>query len=470
MATPSRLWSVVDQACIVLPTERLPRGIGLYKTVFGQELPMAFWFGRTTTLALLDRVSIIKTSKMPALKPCFARLQLVVFLALVLGCVVPKVLPLDDLKVDERECIESLIIDNNNDDTNYLDTAINECIDQIGQEECQRLAHKDGCIKSFLTMRHDCAATCEVCRQHHDFANHTNEEEIQIAFTGLFNNNERGAQLVPSDRRLEAYRHFQKIEEYMYETVYVKDEYENVRVNCQNRYGNCTIWALDGKCDIKPGFMKLHCAPSCFSCHEMEYEKRCPFDDADKAATAVGPDDLNLMFERILTSPDMAKYSPTVIRRPNPPVDSKAKEGPWMVLLDDFLSEEECDELIRLGHVPGYQKSTMLGDRKADGSYEVLELKTRTSSNAWCEFEECQRNPASLRVHKRLELLTGTPRVNFEFLQLLRYEPGQFYKEHLDYIPGQRDQPCGGRVSSNCEDGRVAFWWLFGSEDCLPLF
>ena len=35
-----------------------------------------------------------------------------------------------------------------------------------------------------------------------------------------------------------------------------------------------------------------------------------------------------------------------------------------------------------------------------------------------------------------------------ETFQLLRYDEGQFYRGHYDYIPEQADMPCGARVST----------------------
>ena len=36
--------------------------------------------------------------------------------------------------------------------------------------------------------------------------------------------------------------------------------------------------------------------------------------------------------------------------------------------------------------------------------------------------------------------VTGIPTENSEDLQVLKYEPGQFYRRHHDYIPHQRDR------------------------------
>ena len=52
----------------------------------------------------------------------------------------------------------------------------------------------------------------------------------------------------------------------------------------------------------------------------------------------------------------------------------------------------------------------------------------RTSTNAWCTGV-CYRNETALAVANRLSELTGVPEPNSEYLQMLRYEPNQYYNE-----------------------------------------
>ena len=119
--------------------------------------------------------------------------------------------------------------------------------------------------------------------------------------------------------------------------------------------------------------------------------------------------------------------------------------GPWIVVLENFLSEEECDTLIHLGGEKGYEISKDVGERNFDGTYDGIESKDRTSSNAWCT-EECWEHSATQAVHDRIELLTGINRTNYEYLQLLRYEKGQFYGKHHDYIEHHNQREPGVRI------------------------
>jgi len=46
----------------------------------------------------------------------------------------------------------------------------------------------------------------------------------------------------------------------------------------------------------------------------------------------------------------------------------------------------------------------------------------------------------------RIAQVTGVPTVNYEWLQILKYEVGQFYKPHHDFIPSNLQFPHGPRI------------------------
>jgi prolyl 4-hydroxylase len=93
------------------------------------------------------------------------------------------------------------------------------------------------------------------------------------------------------------------------------------------------------------------------------------------------------------------------------------------------------------------QKSphTSVGKRKPDGTFEKAIGNGRTSTNAWCQ-NACYKDPIAERVMERLVNLTGIDETNSEFLQLLRYEPGQFYNSHHDYIRHDFNRRQGVRI------------------------
>jgi prolyl 4-hydroxylase len=198
----------------------------------------------------------------------------------------------------------------------------------------------------------------------------------------------------------------------------------DVAHDCLNRHELCTFWAAIGECEANPAYMKLQCAPACLSCDQLSFETRCPYDkDAPKAWN---PGDLHRMFERITADEFYQQYEPHVLGKPGMKV-GPLTDAPWVVVLDKFLTDEECETLIRLGGEQGYEISKDVGNQKFDGTYDSYENSGRTSTNAWC-LNACYDDAVTQRILQKIENLTGIPDQNSEYLQLLRYEPEQFYQ------------------------------------------
>lgn len=219
---------------------------------------------------------------------------------------------------------------------------------------------------------------------------------------------------------------------YMTEKVLVDPEFDKVRKDCKNRHKDCAFWATSGECEANPKYMTLHCAPTCETCHLIDFDTRCPYDESVPTVWEAG--DLDKMFDRITQDEYYDKYDPTILSMPSPPADSTISSGPWVVTLENLLTPEECDRLIELGAVEGYKISQDVGERKFDGSYDGFVNDRRTSTNAWCQ-DDCFKDPVTKQVLSKIENVTGIPDDNSEYLQLLRYEETQFYATHHDYIP-----------------------------------
>lgn len=200
--------------------------------------------------------------------------------------------------------------------------------------------------------------------------------------------------------------------------------------------------------------MTLQCAPSCQTCHLIDFDTRCPFNAS--VPSILNPGDLDKLFTRLTTDDYyIHTYQATIHSMPNPPPvipvsdDTDAsppiKEGPWVVTLENFLTDEECDRLIELGGNLGYEISKDVGAKKFDGTFDGFVNQGRTSTNAWCTTD-CFTDPLTQGVLRRIENITGVPDVNSEYLQLLRYEVGQFYRTHHDYIFYQTKRQQGVRI------------------------
>ena len=193
--------------------------------------------------------------------------------------------------------------------------------------------------------------------------------------------------------------------------------YTNVWDKCLNRHSSCAEWVHAGECDANPSYMKLNCSPLCQTCDLLDIETRCPWDDS--LTDALLPGELHQMFET-LSQED--SFHVTVLSRP-----TATESKPWVVIIDDFVSEEECERLIEMGAVQGYERSEDVGALKFDGTLDSVQSKDRTSFNAWCS-NDCYSDPVTVKVMNRISNLTGVPVENSEHLQLLRYQKGQFYK------------------------------------------
>lgn len=323
-----------------------------------------------------------------------------------------------------------------------------DCIDH--HADCPKWASNNaGTTKTERVLRM-CPASCRLC------GNNVDDNTVSKNCYGE-------DQVVPPAARQATLQRLQETKDYMLQTVFVEERYRNVRAECKNRHSECAARAAAGECETLPYNTTLECAPSCFTCEQLDFDTRCPFDPDEPGVWQ--PGDVNEMFERIVkdnsklqhadadtTDNERRRYNVTIHSSP-----AKYRQGPgkgaWLITLDNFLSNAECDRLIQLGHGIGYERSSgasisTAGGNKPlvfDGSYKAFENQTRTSTTAWCK-DECHQDPVADAVQNRIELLTGIPDTNSEYLQLLRYEATQFYKLHMDYIPLHRKRPQGPRI------------------------
>ena len=113
-------------------------------------------------------------------------------------------------------------------------------------------------------------------------------------------------------------------------------------------------------------------------------------------------------------------------------------EEPLIVVLGNVLSNEECDELIRLAKAKDNMQRSKIGATR-----EVNEL--RTSSSMFLEESE---NDIVARVEKRVSAIMNIPIEHGEGLQILKYTPGQEYKAHYDFFSSTSKAANNNRIST----------------------
>ncbi|KAL3905229.1 MAG: hypothetical protein SGARI_004564 [Bacillariaceae sp.] len=206
---------------------------------------------------------------------------------------------------------------------------------------------------------------------------------------------------------------------------------EELRADCRNEEPECALWAAIGECESNAILYRMHtnalsyrilhsfsllsrlivviynCGPMCKSCEMLTVEGRCKIDPDAVPIWKEGS--LDAMFTKLTSEPYKSEYDVEVISR-----------EPWIITMENILSDDDADHIVELGHVKGYKRSMNVGEKQADGSYGETESIHRTSYQAWCQ-KGCKNDTAVLNMHERLTNLTGIPSNNAEFIQLLRY-------------------------------------------------
>lgn len=303
------------------------------------------------------------------------------------------------------------------------------CLDWAGMGECD---NNPG------YMRHSCRRSCLVC--HGGSSQFGTEQRLPPASKGDNDEHEKA-----SDRLNQSINYMR--------AVWSDEKFQRVRHKCRNQHEDCTFWASLGECEENPDYMRTNCAPACFTCDLLDISNRCPILPSNPSIWK--PGDLNALMETIVDNADGSgeyeKYNPKALSRPKVKQDGTlalgaTTDGPWVVLLENFVQEAEADRLVELGRKQGYDRSADVGKEKPDGSHESSVSDSRTSHNTWCQLKSCIEDPLVAPVIERVAKVSKTEVTNSEYLQLLQYEPGQYYRQHHDYIPHHIHMPCGVRI------------------------
>lgn len=207
-------------------------------------------------------------------------------------------------------------------------------------------------------------------------------------------------------------------------------------MKCADRFGDyCKTNAANGECDRSPGWMIVHCPRSCNACELQDHNLRCKRENLDMDPEPVWqPGDLDELFQSL--PKQFPEFNPTVLSSPD-------NGGAWLMRFDNFIKPEEAARLIEINKQK-FEKSTNQGETNEYGEMQKVMSQTRTSSNAWCQWE-CEDDPLVVSIYDRIANVTGVPRVNYESFQVLQYDIGQFYSVHHDDSGGDQG-PAGPRI------------------------
>ena len=100
--------------------------------------------------------------------------------------------------------------------------------------------------------------------------------------------------------------------------------------------------------------MKYNCGPACKSCEIRTVEGRCQIDP--NAVPIWKEGDLDAMFTKLTSEPYKSRYDVEIL-----------SHDPWIITMENVLSDEEADRFIELGGIKGYKRSMNVGNKKPDG-------------------------------------------------------------------------------------------------------
>lgn len=109
---------------------------------------------------------------------------------------------------------------------------------------------------------------------------------------------------------------------------------------------------------------------------------------------------------------------------------TKLHDDPQIILIDNFLTNEECEHIIKIGD-PLVKQSEVCG---RNGSRPD---KSRTSWTAHIGKKFINRDskdPILMNVLEKAARFGKKDVKNIEPIQLVRYKPGQYFKSHYDYL------------------------------------
>ena len=372
-----------------------------------------------------------------------------------------------------------------------VDDSPGDCSDF--EKNCEAFAANAQCVINPGYMLTECPKSCYVC-----FVDGTNSQSKTVEVSiGVRQELPSGATESLKSKFFEV---IAGTASYMTNEVFAQEEFEEARRDCRNYEPTCAwkVASSGGSYCEDEEEMRI-CGPACKACDEMIFDddelyllKHCEMDerknifDNDKSAFSFEDSNtIDAMFRRIvgeLPYPTNVKgetypivpgvnYTYTILSRPslNPKIHKRIPlssmnfhiGGPWIVVLDDFLTEEECDRLIELGDLLGRERSTVEEDLDDDDDDEDDDTESgdtndntrnddnkaseddekdkgttsdddnetkdwRTSSNAWCDETICMNDPIAMRVEQRIKLTTGVTDTDYyEHLQLLKYSTYQ---------------------------------------------
>ena len=248
------------------------------------------------------------------------------------------------------------------------------CVD-VDEHNCNYWSSIGECGNNPGYMHTNCKRSCNTC----------SAEDVDITVNqavGIPDQDVSGVWWMTSSEKQDF---LDDIMSYMKDEVWSLPKYTKTRGICLNKDDMCTHWALQGRCSEVD--VKLKCGPSCESCLYLDDNVRCG-GTIDQLPNALSAGSVDKMFKRIVRD-----YDVKILSQPTPEEDK-----PWIVTIDNFVSDEEIKVILEYGQKTGYEQAgeTFYGNHAAS-----KKTQSRTSETSWCGYQVSRNNlSAAIWAHQ----------------------------------------------------------------------
>jgi len=179
---------------------------------------------------------------------------------------------------------------------------------------------------------------------------------------------------------------------------------------CVDQDNRCPFWAVIGECKRNPAYMQEVCRPACRMCGGNHSN----FDGVYVA-----------LQNNFLGKPHI-DHAP----HPSRPRMIEVSFDPRVYVVDEFLSHDECDLLMK--HAEPHLQVAMTINATTG---QTQPDKVRTNQQMYISNEDCVHHPNISKIIHRMHKLARVPYGHAEALQVGRYRANEFYEPHFDSEP-----------------------------------
>ncbi len=248
---------------------------------------------------------------------------------------------------------------------------------------------------------------------------------------------------------------------------------EKDRERCRNELRMCAEWASRGMCspfshdeddsyiatrdDVV--FMMNMCPLACQMCHEIQSFHQCTGRRHPWAKPLFGDGEMGPFFEkqRLLASTSLGdergnisvgnneiddisaawkKYNPIFASYPDPEREGR-EDDPYVVILQNLVSNEEADHLASLGAKIGW--NSVEHKKNATGIFQTAPCRY----SAFCDKDETYQ-----KIMDRISSLVNASKSYMEPMELLRFQESGHLTPHHNFELNGLWMPAGPRIIS----------------------